>query len=122
LLDTREGRTRARFHEDVAIQRIALVSTGGWWEIENFDTVLRIAEETAENGSVEFAGAVLRPHAFLMQGEEGLTPDGQAVLDAVRRAGTELVDEGTMRPETLEAISRPLISQEELRRRYNRWV
>lgn len=122
LLETREGRTRARFREGVAIQRIALVSTGAWWEIENFGIVVRIAEELAENANVAFAGAVLRPHAFTMQGQEGLTADGEAVLDAVRRAGTELVDEGAMRPETLEAISRPLISQEELRRRYNRMV
>jgi hypothetical protein len=121
-LETREGRTRARFHADVEIQRIVLVSTGGWWELGNFGTVVRIAQELAEDVSVAFAGAVLRPHAFLMQDQEGLTPDGEAVLHAARRAGHELVAEGAMRPETLEAISRPLISQEELRRRYNELV
>jgi len=30
FLETRERRTRARFHEEVEIQKIALVSTGGW--------------------------------------------------------------------------------------------
>ena len=38
-LETREGRTRARFHKDVKINKIALVSTSGWWEMGNFDIV-----------------------------------------------------------------------------------
>jgi len=119
LLETREGRTRARFRQDVAIRRIALVSTSGWWELGNFDTVVRIVEELAEDASAEFAGAVLRPHAFLMQEGGELTADGKAVLDAAKSAGFQLVREGAMRQETLGAVSRPLISQEELRRRYN---
>jgi hypothetical protein len=49
-----------------------------------------------------------------------LTQDGEAVLNAVRRAGYELVKEGVMTKETLETISRPLISQEEFWRRYNK--
>ena len=119
FLETREGRTRARFHEEVGIQKIVLVSTGGWWEKGNFGTVVRIAEEFAEDASVEFAGAVLRPHAFLMKEEGQLTEEGEAVLNAVRRAGYELVNDGVISEETLEAISRPLIAEDELRRRYN---
>jgi multimeric flavodoxin WrbA len=119
LLETREGRTRARFHRGVRIQKIVLVSTGGWWEKENFGTVVRIAEELAENVSVEFAGAVLRPHASLMKQEGEVTEEGEAVLDEVRRAGHELVKDGVMSQKTLKAISRPLISEDELRRIFN---
>jgi multimeric flavodoxin WrbA len=121
-LETREGRTRAKFHGDVEIRRIGLVSTGGWWEKGNFGTVVRIIEELAEDASVEFAGAVLRPHAFLMREEQKMTERGTAVLNAVRRAGYELVKYGRMGKDTLEAISRPLISEDELRRRYNQAV
>lgn len=117
-LEFRGGRTRARFRTDVAIRQIVLVSTSGWWEIGNFGTVVRIIEQLAEDASVEFAGAVLRPHAGLMKAKGELTHDGQAVLDAVRKAGYELVKEGVMARETLAAISRPLISQEDLWRRY----
>ena len=119
LLETREGRTRARFHQDVNIRRIVLICTSGWWEKENCDTVVRIAEELAEDLSVEFAGAVLRPHAFLMKEGGELTADGRAVLEASRRAGYELVKEGAMKRETLERVSRPLMLQEELRQWYN---
>lgn len=120
LLETCEGRTRARFRPSVGIRKIALLSVGGWWEKENFEVVVHIAEELARNGSVEYAGSVLRPHAFLMQDGEELTEEGAAVLEAARQAGHELISDGRMSPVTLEAVSRPLISQEELRIRYNR--
>jgi hypothetical protein len=96
------------------------VSTGGWWEKGNFDTVVRITKELAENTSVAFGGAVLRPHASLMRQEGELTQDGEAVLQAVRRASHELATKGVMSQEILQAISRPLIAEEELRARYNR--
>ncbi|MCJ7458392.1 MAG: flavodoxin family protein [candidate division Zixibacteria bacterium] len=119
LLETRQGRTHARFHADVKIRKILLVSTGGWWEKGNFGTVVRIAEELAEDASVEFAGAVIRPHAFLMKKEGKLTREGEAVVEAARKAGEELVQNGAISQETFEAISRPLISEEELGRIYN---
>jgi multimeric flavodoxin WrbA len=118
-LETRAGRTRARFRDDVKIRRIVLVATGGWWEKENFGTVVRIATELAEDASAEFAGAVLRPHAFLLRRKGELTKDGEAVLGAVRQAGYELVQDGAMGQTTLEAVSRPLMSEEEFRRRYS---
>ncbi len=119
ILENREGRTRAKFRKQVKIRKIVLVSTGGWWEKANFETVVRITEELAKVASVEFAGAVLRPHAFLMKKKGKLTKDGEAVLNRVKRAGYELIKEGRMNKDTLEAISRPLISEEELRRLYN---
>ena len=120
FLETREGRTRARFHKDVGVRKIVLVATGAWWEKGNFGTVVRIVEELAKDASVEFSGAVIRPHAFLMKQQGELTQDGEAVVNAARRAGYDLVKEGKMDQETLEIVSRPLIGQEELRRRYNR--
>jgi multimeric flavodoxin WrbA len=112
-LERRRGRTRARFRDSVNIKKIVLVATSGWREIENFDTVLRIAKELAEDASVEFAGAVLRPHAWAMKAAGKVTADGEAVLDAVRRAGHELVTAGQMNPETLEAVSHSLIPEDE---------
>jgi multimeric flavodoxin WrbA len=113
VLEFRKGRTRATFRKDVRIRSIVLVSTSGWWEKQNFGTVLRIVKEFAEDASVNFAGAVLRPHASVMRKDGELTQDGRAVLDAVRKAGYELAKSGAMREETLKAISRPLISRAE---------
>ena len=68
ILKKQNGRTRARLHNEVKISKIVLVSACGWWEKGNFQTVLRIAKEFAKDASMEFAGAILRPHAFLMTG------------------------------------------------------
>jgi multimeric flavodoxin WrbA len=118
IIETREGRTRARFHKDVGIRKIVLVATGGWWERENFGTVVRIVQELAEDASAEFAGAVLRPHAFLMKRKGELTEEGGDVLSAVQQAGYELAQLGRMSEATLEAVSRPLMSREEFLSRY----
>jgi multimeric flavodoxin WrbA len=111
VLEFRKGRTRAKLRKDVHMRSIALVSTGGWWEKGNFGTVVRIIKELAEDVSVTFAGAVLRPHVDYMRRGGELTQDGRAVLNAVRRAGSELARNGAMRQETLATISRPLVSR-----------
>ena len=121
-LEFRNGRTRARVREDVSIRRLALVATGGWWEKENSDTVVRIARELAEVMSIEFSGAVLRPHAFTMWKDKELTPDATAVLAAAKQAGVEFARSGKMSEETLAGVSRPLVTEEELRGMYNGWL
>jgi multimeric flavodoxin WrbA len=113
VLEFRKERTRATFRKDVRIRSIALVSTGGWWEKANFGTIVRIIKALAEDTSVKFAGAVLRPHASAMRKDGEVTQDGKAVLDALRRAGYELVEYGVMKQQTLAEISRPLISRAE---------
>lgn len=113
VLVNRDGRTRARMHDDVKIQKFVLVATSGWWELGNFDTVIRIVRELAEDADVDFGGAVLRPHANSMMHGGVVTTQGRAVLDAAKRAGFELAANGEMNEETLMAVSQPLIPREE---------
>jgi hypothetical protein len=54
-----------------------------------------------------------------MMQEGEWTRDGKAVLEAAKRAGNELIRDGRMREETLEQVSRPLVSREELLRWYD---
>jgi hypothetical protein len=116
ILEFRDGRERARFHDDVRIRKIVLVSTCGWWEIGNFGTVLRIAEELAKDVGQELAAAVLRPHAHLMKENR---QKAKIVLDATKQAGIQLIKEGRISKKLLDTISQPLISEEEYRRRSN---
>lgn len=116
ILETRDGRTRGRMHDDVAISRIALASTSGWWEIGNLDTVVRIACEIAEDASVPCVGSVLRPHASVMWQQE---EKAREILDAAGKAGYQLATTGTMLSDTLAVISQPLTSEEEYRRGFN---
>jgi len=117
ILEFRDGRTRARFHDNVRISKIVLVTVGGWWEKANADTVVRIVKEIAKDVGVEFSGALLRPHAFLMSENE---EKAQEVLSAAKIAGAQLVREGKISADTLDRISQPLISEEDLRERYNK--
>ncbi len=113
VLQRRQGRTRARFREGVNIKQFILVATSGWWELENFDTVVRIVREIAEDASVEFGGAVLRHHSSFMKSKGTVNEKGRSVLEAAKRAGFELASQGRMDPNTLMQVSCPLISAEE---------
>jgi hypothetical protein len=112
----RNGRTRARMRDGVTISRIGLVATNGWWEIENCDTVVHIVKELAEDASVAFAGAVLRPHAAM-----ALSPRGRAseILQAAEDAGYELASTGRISEETLATGSQPVIGREAYRQAWN---
>jgi len=116
ILEFHDGRTRAKFHDDVKISKIVLVSAGGWWEKENMTLLVQFVEHMAQDANVEFSGAVLRPHAFIM---DEYKEKGEEVLAALRSAGAQLVREGKMSSATLETISRPLIDEKVLRERYN---
>jgi multimeric flavodoxin WrbA len=115
-LETRDGRTRGKMRADVNISRIALVATSGWWEVENMDTVVRIVREVAEDASVPFVGPVLRPHAGMALSSQGKPGE---ILQAAEQAGFELASTGEIKAETLSAVSRPLIGQEEYRQYMN---
>jgi hypothetical protein len=112
VLEFREGRTRARFRDDVKIRKIVLVSTSGWWEIGNMDTVLRIAEELAKDVGQELAAALLRPHAHLMRENK---EKAKVILEAATQAGFQLIKEGRVNKKLLDAISQPLIAEEAYR-------
>lgn len=109
ILKRQNGRTRARFHADVKISKIVLVSCCGWWEMGNFGTVLRIVKEFAKDANVEFAGAVLRPHAsFIAENKE----KAEKIFEAAKQVGYQLVKDGRMSKDLLKTIGQPLISEE----------
>ena len=109
ILEMRDGRTRARFRENVKISKIVLVSSCGWWEKGNFGTVIRVVKELTEDVSVEFAGTVLRPHAEFLRENNEKTRD---VINAVNQAGHQLIMKGKMSPEILDKVSCELVSLE----------
>jgi multimeric flavodoxin WrbA len=116
ILTTRNNRMRARFHENVKIKKIALVSACGWWEKGNFSTVLRIVKEIARDCNVHFAGALLRPHADLLDKNEEKSKE---IFEAAKQAGFQLAKEGKMPKDLLETVAQPLISEDAFRNREN---
>jgi multimeric flavodoxin WrbA len=116
ILKFRDGRTRVKFHDDVKISKIVLVSAGGWWEKENMSPIVDFTEHLAKDASVEFSGSLLRPHASFMKHYE---EKANEILSAARSAGNQLINEGKMSKDTLETISQPLLPEKEFRDLYN---
>lgn len=88
-----DGRTQAKLRDDVKIRKLAFVSTGDWWEIQNFDPLIRIVEEIAIDTGLGFSGALLRPHALMM---DRFPEKREEILKAAFRAGEELIREGVI--------------------------
>jgi multimeric flavodoxin WrbA len=108
VLTMRNGRTRAKLRSDVNIKHMVLVSSSGWWEMGNFGTVERIVRELAEDASVNYAGALLRPHIDWLVSEK---EKAEKIVAAARQVGYQLAREGTMSKKLLSTIAQPLISQ-----------
>ncbi len=88
------------------------VSSDGWWEKENFDTLIRIVLEVAGNASAVFSGALIRPHVHLMFDRGDPTDEGKEILLKVEEVGSELVRRETIDDALLNFISLPLFSHE----------
>jgi len=112
FFELRDGHCRHPLREGVKKGKVVLVSNCGLWEMDNFDPLLVHIEAACKNLSREFAGALLRPHG---PGLEIVMEMGQTVDDiyaAAKEAGRQLVEEGKMSAETLNAVSRELMTQE----------
>jgi hypothetical protein len=112
VLEFRNGRTRARLRADVRLEKVVLVSGSGWWERENVNLLEHVIKEFAGNASITYAGTIVRPHIHALRTSEGITPEGEKVLSAIRQAASELMETGEFSQDNLDAISRPLVSRE----------
>ncbi|MCX5643884.1 MAG: flavodoxin family protein [Phycisphaerae bacterium] len=94
-------------------RKMVLVSNCGFWELDNFDTLVSHVQAIARNLDAAFAGALLRPHgpAFKAMLDRHLPVTD--VLDAARDAGRQLIETGSIAPETLSAVSRPLLPRDQ---------
>ncbi len=117
LLEYKNGRTRAKFHENVKISKLLGVITGGWWEIENLSVVLKIMEEITLNTSIEFTGAILRPHAYALREE---TEINKGIISTLETIGEQIIKEGKIDKENLEYISQPLVNKEDYITKWNK--
>jgi len=107
------ARTYIKFHDDVRIKKIVLVSVCGWWEIGNFDLVEHLVKEICLKSNVKFVGSVLRPHGYYLS-DKSIEVD--EVINALEEIGSILVKEGNLPKDLLKIIAKPLISEKEFRK------
>ena len=92
--------------------KLVLVSSCDNWELKRFDPLVQHMQAIGQTYKREFAGALLRPHAGVM---EPMLKAGSLLDDIVTaayEAGRQLVLNGTMRPETLAIVSREILTRE----------
>ena len=112
FIELREDHCRHPLREGAKPGQLVLVSTCGFWEMDNFDPVLSHIKAACKNMSREFAGALLRPHgaSLAMMKQQGLPMED--VFDAAKEAGRQLVRDGKMAPDTLAVVSRELVPRD----------
>jgi len=99
--------------EDSKFKGIVFVSNNGFHELYHFDDLVAHCKSLAKMMQSEFLGALLRPHGVVLETAEKLMPDKtNAVYDAARKAGTELVENGKISPETEAAVAQELMPRE----------
>jgi len=110
--ELREDHCRHALREHVKAGKIALVSVCGFYEMDNFDSLINHVKAISRNMNREYVGALLRPYAWIIEPaiKQG-APLGH-ILDNIQKAGHELAKDGKMSEETLAVISSEIVPRE----------
>ncbi len=93
--------------------KVVLVSSCGFWEMDNFSPLLEQMRTMCRVIGLEFAGALLRPHAPGFSSMLEMGAPVKDVLEAARSAGRELGNTGTISLESMAAVSRPVLPRDD---------
>ena len=113
LFELRNSHCYKRRRNDSDTGKVVLVSSCGYWEMDNFDSMLAHVKARCRNINREFAGALLRPHSSALKIMTSRGAPVNDIFEAAREAGHQLVREGKMSSQIMAAISRPLMPLEE---------
>ena len=109
FIEIRGGHCRHPHRGDHRGGNVVLVSTCGFWEMDNFDPLVTWAKAVCRNLNAELVGSLLRPHAGMLKPHEEAGRGLRRVYDAAREAGRQLVAQGGIDPAVLEAVSAKLV-------------
>ena len=121
-IELRDDHTRHPPLEGTRFGKVVLVANCGLWEADNFDPLIVHMRAFVKNLYREFAGALVRPHGVMFRGMIQTGAPVNDVLEAAREAGRQLVRDGEMSPETLNTVSRDLMTQEQYVERLNQGI
>ena len=102
-------------------RKMVLISTCGFPEVSNFDALRHIFRIMERNGEVPLVGEVLVPAAEAVLKQGHLRERAQGILNAVHRAGVEVVRDGRISKETEAKIQAAIISADEMAELANLW-
>lgn len=113
FFELRDGHIRHPRRNGTKNGKTVLVSNCGFWEMDNFDSMVVHVKAVCKNADREFAGALLRPHGGGLRPMLEMNAGVSDVVEAARDAGRQLVRDGKMSAETLATVSRDLMPRED---------
>jgi multimeric flavodoxin WrbA len=123
FIEIRDGRDRHPVSEGYGHGKVVVVSTCGYFGVENFDSMIHHYRAATINLEREFAGALLRPNAQSLQPMMmmGMGDSFKDVFEAAKQAGVELARDGKMSEATLAVISRDIMDIETFMNQANKY-
>jgi multimeric flavodoxin WrbA len=114
VLEIHDGHSGHPLREDKRVKdgKLVLVSSCGFWELDNFDPLVMHMKLLSQHLDREFVGPLLRPHGPGLSMMLKMGAPVKDVLDAAEEAGRQLVMEGKISEPVLTTISRQLMSLE----------
>jgi putative sterol carrier protein len=96
----------------VTYRKMVLVANCGFPEVAHFNGVRQVFRQLERSSGMPLVGEILMPAGELLA-RQGFRPVVQPVLDAVYRAGVELVTDGAVSKETEAAVQSPVMGADE---------
>jgi multimeric flavodoxin WrbA len=92
-------------------RKLMLVSTCGFWGLDNFDPLVSHIKAVCRNGERKYAGALLRPQSIALENRFARRNKNNAdrVYEAFAKAGYELINNGIISEKTLKDASGDLM-------------
>ena len=121
-MEIHDNHIRHPIRKEWNVKRVVLVSSCGFWEIDNFDPMKAHIKAFCDNMSAVYAGELLRPHGPILgvMLENNMSVDD--VIESARNAGHELIEDGEISSKTSDNISRPLLSRDAFLQMVNAFI
>ena len=110
FLEFRDGHLRHPTH-DHKRRKMAVISTCGLAEMDNFDPLLSHFQAIARNMDMEYIGAVVRPAGVIL--DLATSDKLESINNAIRAAGREIITKGKISSETYKAAAEEIMPPEE---------
>jgi multimeric flavodoxin WrbA len=116
------GHCRHPIRDGVKKGKLVLVSNCGFWEMDNFNSLVTHVKTLCANFDREFAGALLRPYGSILKTMEKEGEPQSLIIEAAEKAGQELIRDGRISNISIDTIAGQIVSQEEFVEKYNKMI
>jgi multimeric flavodoxin WrbA len=103
-------------------KRHVLISTCGFGEVDNFDSLVHHVKSISRNMNAKFLGSLLRPMSPVLEFMQTKVPEKlDAIYGAYRKAGYDAVTRDLIEEETIRQACEPFMTMEHFMRMANKF-